>query len=255
MRSLLADLSAALGLLTRLPTGCLPQHSSPAGFAGSIWAYPLVGLGIGAAGGAVMAAGLWLGLPPLVAALWSLAATLLLTGGFHEDGLADTADGFGGGRDRAHKLEIMRDSRIGSYGVLALVLALGLRATALAALAALPPHPATLLAAAAAAAALGRGATLGLLRLLPPARHDGVAAGLGRPGGMPMLVGLALAALPAVLLLPPVAALAAILGTTLATLLLARLAWRQIGGQSGDVLGAGAVLGECVALTALVAWR
>jgi adenosylcobinamide-GDP ribazoletransferase len=252
MRSLLADLSAALGLLTRLPTGWLPQHSSPAGFARSIWAYPLVGLGIGAAGGAVMAAGLWLGLPPLVAALWSLAATLLLTGGFHEDGLADTADGFGGGRDRARKLEIMRDSRIGSYGVLALVLALGLRA---ATLAALPAQPATLLAATAAAAALGRGATLGLLRLLPPARHDGVAAGLGRPGGMPMLVGLALAALPAVLLLPPVAALAAILGTTLATLLLARLAWRQIGGQSGDVLGAGAVLGECVALTALVAWR
>jgi adenosylcobinamide-GDP ribazoletransferase len=252
MRSLLADLSAALGLLTRLPTGCLPQHSSPAGFARSIWAYPLVGLGIGAAGGAMMAAGLWLGLPPLVAALWSLAATLLLTGGFHEDGLADTADGFGGGRDRARKLEIMRDSRIGSYGVLALVLALGLRA---ATLAALPTQPATLLAATAAAAALGRGATLGLLRLLPPARHDGVAAGLGRPGGMPMLVGLALAALPAVLLLPPVAALAAILGTTLATLLLARLAWRQIGGQSGDVLGAGAVLGECVALTALVAWR
>jgi adenosylcobinamide-GDP ribazoletransferase len=252
MRSLLADLSAALGLLTRLPTGWLPQHSSPAGFARSIWAYPLVGLGIGAAGGAVMAAGLWLGLPPLVAALWSLAATLLLTGGFHEDGLADTADGFGGGRDRARKLEIMRDSRIGSYGVLALVLALGLRA---ATLAALPTQPATLLAATAAAAALGRGATLGLLRLLPPARHDGVAAGLGRPGGMPMLVGLALAALPAVLLPPPVAALAAILGTTLATLLLARLAWRQIGGQSGDVLGAGAVLGECVALTALVAWR
>ncbi|MCG7363799.1 adenosylcobinamide-GDP ribazoletransferase [Roseomonas sp. ACRSG] len=233
MRSLLADVSAALGLLTRLPTGWLPQHGSAAGFARSIWAYPLVGLGIGAAGGAVMAAGLWLGLPPLVAALWSLAATLLLTGGFHEDGLADTADGFGGGRDRARKLEIMRDSRIGSYGVLALVLALGLRATAL--------------------AALGRGATLGLLRLLPPARPDGVAAGLGRPGRKPLLMGLLLAALPAALLLPPMAAMAAILGTALATLLLARLAGRQIGGQTGDVLGAGVVLGECVALTVLVA--
>lgn len=250
MRSLLADVSAALGLLTRLPTGWLPQHGSAAGFARSIWAYPLVGLGIGAAGGAVMAAGLWLGLPPLVAALWSLAATLLLTGGFHEDGLADTADGFGGGRDRARKLEIMRDSRIGSYGVLALVLALGLRATALAAL---PTQPATLLAATATAAALGRGATLGLLRLLPPARPDGVAAGLGRPGRKPLLMGLLLAALPAALLLPPMAAMAAILGTALATLLLARLAGRQIGGQTGDVLGAGVVLGECVALTVLVA--
>ena len=252
MHSLLADISAALGLLTRLPTGWLPQHNSAAGFARSIWAYPLVGLGIGVAGGAVLAAGLWLGLPPLVAALWSLAATLLLTGGFHEDGLADTADGFGGGRDRARKLEIMRDSRIGSYGVLALVLALGLRATALAAL---PSHPATILAATAAAAALGRGATLGLLRLLPPARRDGVAAGLGRPGGMPLLAGLVLAALPAALLLPPITAMAAILAVALATLLLARLAWRQIGGQTGDVLGAGAVLGECMALTVLVAMR
>ncbi|MBC9179797.1 adenosylcobinamide-GDP ribazoletransferase, partial [Pseudoroseomonas ludipueritiae] len=104
-------------------------------------------------------------------------------------------------------------------------------------------------------AALGRGATLGLLRLLPPARPDGVAAGLGRPGHKPLLLGLLLAALPAALLLPPMAAMAAILGTALATLLLARLAGRQIGGQTGDVLGAGAVLGECVALTVLVAMR
>jgi adenosylcobinamide-GDP ribazoletransferase len=250
MRNLLADLSAALGLLTRLPIGWLPQHHDAASFARSIWAYPLVALGIGAAGGAVLAAGLWLGLPPLVAALWSLGATLLLTGGFHEDGLADTADGFGGGRDRARKLEIMRDSRIGSYGVLALVLVLSLRA---ATLAALPASPATLLAATATAAALGRGATLGLLRLLPPARRDGVAAGLGRPKTAPLLAGLVLAILPAVLLLPPATAAAAVLGTGLATLLLARLAWRQIGGQTGDVLGAAAVLGECVALTAVVA--
>jgi adenosylcobinamide-GDP ribazoletransferase len=250
MRALLADLAAALGLLTRLPTGWLPQHQDASGFAHSVWAYPVVGFGIGAAGGTVLAAGLGLGLPPPVAALWSLGAGLLLTGGFHEDGLADTADGFGGGRNRDRKLEIMRDSRIGSFGVLALVLALGLRA---AALAALPGQGLALVAATGVSAALGRGAALGLLRLLPPARRDGVAAGLGRPGSGPLLAGLVLAALPAALLLPAGLAAVAMLGTLLATLLLARLAWRQIGGQTGDVLGAGAVLAECVALTVLVA--
>ena len=72
---------------------------------------------------------------PALTAGWALAALVLLTGGFHEDGLADTADGFGGGRTRERKLEIMRDSRIGSYGALALVLSVGIRAAALATMA------------------------------------------------------------------------------------------------------------------------
>jgi adenosylcobinamide-GDP ribazoletransferase len=250
MRSLLADVSAALGLLTRLPTSWLPQHQDAAGFARSIWAYPLVGFGIGAWGGAVLAAGLWLGLPPLLAALWSLAATLLLTGGFHEDGLADTADGFGGGRDTARKLEIMRDSRIGSYGVLALVLALGMRASALAAL---PGGLLSLVLAAGIAAALGRGAILGLLWLLPPARRDGMASGLGRPAAMPLLAGLALAILPAAAWLPVAPALGVVAVAAVFCLLLSRIARRQIGGHTGDVLGAGAVLAEGAVLTLLAA--
>jgi adenosylcobinamide-GDP ribazoletransferase len=250
LRSLLADLAAALGLLTRLSTGWLPQHDSTADFARSVWAYPPVGFGIGMAGGAVMAGGLALGLPPLAAALWSLAAGLLLTGALHEDGLADTADGFGGGRGRERKLAIMRDSRIGSYGVLALVLALGLRAALLPALAAAPW---ALVAACGAAAALGRGAILLLLVRLPPARAEGLAAGLARPPRAALLAGALLAVLPAWLLLPPRAALAMTLAAAAATLLLGRLARRQVGGQTGDVLGAGAVLAEAVALTALVA--
>jgi adenosylcobinamide-GDP ribazoletransferase len=250
IRTLLADLSAALGLLTRLPTGWLPQHDSAAGFARSVWAYPFVGFGIGAAGGAVLAGGLALGLPPMVAALWSLAATLLLTGGLHEDGLADTADGFGGGRGRERKLAIMRDSRIGSYGVLALVLALGLRA---ALLPALGPGLLALAATCGAAASLGRGAILLLLGWLPPARADGMAASLARPPGPALLAGGALALLPAWLLLPDRAALAATLAAGGAVLLLGRLARRQIGGQTGDVLGAAVVVAEAVALTAVVA--
>jgi adenosylcobinamide-GDP ribazoletransferase len=251
MRDLLADVSAAIGLLTRLPTGLLPQHDTTEGFARSIWAYPLVGFGIGAFGGAGFGTALALGLPPLVAAIWSVAATLLLTGGFHEDGLADTADGFGGGRGRARKLEIMRDSRIGSYGVLALVLAIGLRVAVLPEL----PFPGILALAGACgtAAALARGAILLPLRLLPPARRDGMASGLGRPAAWPLLAGLALTLLPAGLLLPWRLALAVTLAAAASGLLLAALAWRQIGGQTGDVLGASAVLAECAVLSVLSA--
>jgi len=248
IRLLLADVSAALGLLTRLPVGWLPQHDGAAGFARSVWAYPLVGFGVGAAGGAVLAGGLALGLPPGAAALWSLAATLLLSGGLHEDGLADTADGFGGGRGRERKLAIMRDSRIGSYGVLALVLALGLRAALLPSLASGLPAAA---AACGAAAALGRGAILPLLRWLPAARPDGLAAGLARPPGAALLAGGALALLPAWALLPNPVALAATLAAGGALLLLGWLARRQIGGQTGDVLGAAVVVVDVVALTVL----
>ncbi|EHL95463.1 adenosylcobinamide-GDP ribazoletransferase [Acetobacteraceae bacterium AT-5844] len=249
MRDLLADVAAAFGLLTRLPTTWLPQHQDATGFARAIWAYPLVGFAIGAFGGAVLGAGAWLSLPPLLAALCALAATLLLTGGFHEDGLADTADGFGGGRDTVRKLEIMRDSRIGSYGVLALVLALGIRASAMGAL---PGGVLTLALICGAAAALGRGMILGLLFLLPPARRDGMASGLGRPALPPLLIGLVFALVPAFALPLGKAAFAVVL-VGLSCLALARLARRQIGGHTGDVLGAGAVLGECVALVVFAA--
>ena len=75
-----------------------------------------------------------LGLPAGLAAILALAAGMMMTGGLHEDGLADCADGFGGGQTRDQKLEIMKDSRVGSYGVLALILVIAARIMALAAL-------------------------------------------------------------------------------------------------------------------------
>src|SRR5437763_523525 len=95
------------------------------------WALPLIGLIVGAIAALVLLGAAWIGMTPAVAAGLALAAAVLVTGGLHEDGLADTADGLGGGKDRDHKLAIMRDSRIGSYGVLALMLTLGLRWSAL----------------------------------------------------------------------------------------------------------------------------
>jgi adenosylcobinamide-GDP ribazoletransferase len=96
-------------------------------------AFPAAGLVVGAIIGAVLVLVTWLGAPAAVAAPIAVAAGLLVTGALHEDGLADTADGFGGGATAERKLEIMRDSRIGTYGVLALIAGLALKAVAIAA--------------------------------------------------------------------------------------------------------------------------
>jgi len=230
-------------LLTRLPVGWLAAGRAPAGFADAVWAYPIVGAVVGAIGGVAYWGCARLGLPPSVGAVWTLAAMLLATGALHEDGLADTADGFGGGRTRERKLEIMRDSRIGSFGALALVLSLAARGTAIAALAT-PGHVAAALV---GAGALGRGAIVVVLLVLPPARVDGLAAGLGARGFGRSAVGLALAAAVAVMCAVPLAGVAA----TVVALAMAWTARKQIGGYTGDVLGATSVATECVVLSLL----
>ncbi|WP_264811937.1 adenosylcobinamide-GDP ribazoletransferase, partial [Gluconacetobacter johannae] len=190
-----ADLLAGLGLLTRLPVGWLARGAGPVDMARSVWTWPLAGLGVGVVGGGVLAVLSLAGVPRLPAAGWAVAVQILLTGGLHEDGLADMADGFGGGRDRARKLEIMRDSRIGAYGVLALVLSLLLRVTAAAAAA----HP---IAAMAVAGTLSRAAMTGVLAALPPARGDGIAGTMGRIPRPALGAGLLVAALVAACLPP-----------------------------------------------------
>ncbi|MEL6316326.1 MAG: adenosylcobinamide-GDP ribazoletransferase, partial [Pseudomonadota bacterium] len=129
-----ADLAAAAALLTRAPVPVDHAHAGRRG-ARAAWAWPVVGAALGGAAAAALAGGLALGLPPGPAAAAALAALVLATGALHEDGLADLADGLGGGRDRARALEIMRDSRIGAFGAAALLLAFLARWSALAALA------------------------------------------------------------------------------------------------------------------------
>ncbi len=241
------DIAAVIGFFTRLPTGALMPGSARIDMARAVWAFPLAGGFVGLCGGAVYAASFWLRLPPLLCACWSLAATLLLTGALHEDGLADMADGFGGGRDARRKLEIMRDSRIGSYGALALLLSGLIRVAALSSLC----GPAGVCAGLVVSGALSRAAIVLLLVLLPPARREGLAASLHPIPRSSALLGWGIAlALDAALLrgwpalVPPAAAVAA-------TLIVGRLAYRQIGGHTGDVLGGGAVLVECVVLSSL----
>src|SRR5499427_6548421 len=127
------ELKASLAFSTRLPLARGLQSAT--GIANAAWAFPVAGLVVGLIGALVYVLAHRLGVPAWPAATLSVAATLAVTGALHEDGLADTADGFGGGITREQKLDIMRDSRTGAYGVCALVLSLLLRVGALASLA------------------------------------------------------------------------------------------------------------------------
>ena len=233
-RTRLAEVQLAVLLLTRLPAGRIADPV-PA-MAAACWAYPLAGLYVGMIAALVLTGVAWAGLPPAVSAGLALAAGALATGGLHEDGLADTADGFGGGRDRDHKLAIMRDSRIGSYGTLALMLTLGLRWSALATLV---DQDAQLAAAAVVAIAMASRAALPVvLALLPPARSDGLGHAASRPPRVQAATAVAIGVLALALLLGFSAAVAIVIGLAVTLLVSARLALRQIGGQTGDVLGA-----------------
>jgi adenosylcobinamide-GDP ribazoletransferase len=240
LRLRLDEVVGAFMLLTRLPVGSLSRRAVPPGE--TAWAWPLAGAAIGSIGAAIYWGARAIGLPSALAAIWSVAATVLATGGLHEDGLADTADGLGGGRTRERKLDIMRDSRIGGFGALALILSVATRVTALALLG----SPLAVAAAWLCAAVAGRAAMLALLLALKPARPDGLAAPLGDTPKPRAIAGLALAAL--VVVLP--GGLAALAAAALATLAIGRIAHRQIGGYTGDILGAAEQLAECAALTA-----
>ncbi len=223
---------AALMLLTRLPVGRL-LPTCPAA-AECVWAYPLVGLVVGGVGAAVLELARAAGLSPALAAVLALAATALTTGALHEDGLADTADGFGGGRTREAKLAIMRDSRIGSYGALALGVTFALRAMPLA----MTCRPALALI---MASVLGRAGMLVPLLLLSPARHDGLAAALAQRRSGALLIGVLLA-LPSAMVQP-----ISTCAVSMVAVVFTAVANRQVRGYTGDVLGAAEQISECAA--------
>ncbi|PPR66943.1 MAG: Adenosylcobinamide-GDP ribazoletransferase, partial [Alphaproteobacteria bacterium MarineAlpha3_Bin1] len=168
IRDFLATELTALGrdccvsgsFLTRLPFPSVKGAGKKGSLGAASRAFPLVGAVIGVIAGLSLMAGASLNLHPLACALIALAVAALVTGALHEDGLADVADGFGGGSTKAAKLKIMHDSRIGTFGVLAVIFSVGIRAGILAGL----PGPGLGAAALIAAAALSRG-------LLPAAMH------------------------------------------------------------------------------------
>lgn len=240
------DVAVALALLTRLPLPRLPVAAF-AHQARAAWAFPLAGLAIALPAAAIGQAALAIGLPSTLSAGLLVTVLIVLSGAMHEDGLADTADGFWGGFDQNRRLEIMSDSRIGTYGVLALIVSVALRWGSFAAILQAGHWPAVI-----AVAALSRAPLPVLMTILRPARDGGLSHKVGVPGWPISLlavclgVTIALLCVGGVIILPALAATLAIAG-------LALVARAKIGGQTGDVLGATQQIAEVVLLGGLVA--
>ena len=241
----LRDLAVAGAFLTRLPFHPTPPVDM-ADLGPAVRVFPLIGLVVGITGGGALWLAWQLDLQPMACALIGLAITTWISGALHEDGLADFADGIGA-RDRARRLAIMRDSRIGAFGVLALIFSVGLKVVLLAGI----PSPELAAATLIGAAAASRGVMPLLMFALRPARADG----LGRDAGRPSKPAMGVAAAFTILILlvffdwqPALWVLVLFLATTA---MLGWLAQRRLGGYTGDVLGAAQQVAEvCVLIAA-----
>ena len=255
-RASLSELAAATAFLTRLPASWMGVAAERRpDFTIAARAFPGVGLLVGLVGTIALLLASSLGLPTLASAALSLAATIALTGALHEDGLADTADGFGGGTTATRKLEIMRDSRIGTFGGVALILSLLLRANLLATL--LPYGALTVATALIAGEIVSRAAIVHLWAALPPARFEGLASATGRPSRDTSLTAIGIAIIAALIagligsgVFPVVVAL---IVAGLATYAFQMLCASQIAGQTGDTLGAVQQIALITYLMAIVA--
>lgn len=252
-----ADLLICLRFFSRLPLPVTQREIAcgAQGLASAAAMVPVAGAFIGLMAGLVIAVALTLGLPPLLAASIAVAALVAFTGALHEDGLADCADGFGGGRTVERKLEIMRDSRIGTFGTCAVALSLLIRTAAIGALAA--RSPLTCAAAIIVSAALSRTACLMPLVLLPAARAEGLGASAGRPKASQVLaaatiaIGLALGSIPFGFGVARVTIDVAV--AFLAAAAVSGLARGQIQGHTGDVAGAAQQAAEMAVLAVFAA--
>jgi adenosylcobinamide-GDP ribazoletransferase len=254
LRDFALDIARAAGFLSRLP---LPQRFF-VGYDGSMTrvagALPVAGALVTLPSAFLLVMLLMLGAEPLLAALVALTLQIFLTGALHEDGLADCADGLGGGKDKERALEIMKDSRLGAYGGLALVLSVALRASAISAIAwcASPVAAGLCLV---GAAALSRGALVWHWTALPPAKLTGVAALAGTPDAnarnTAIITGFAVFALLSVAGTGLMATVVAIILASLATAIFTRLTRGKIDGHTGDTLGASQQVAEIVTLLAL----
>jgi adenosylcobinamide-GDP ribazoletransferase len=237
-----AGFAIATGFLTRIPvatTACGVGR-----LADAAWAFPLVGAGVGAVAGFSFLLAQLLGLGDWPAALLAVLAGIALTGALHEDGLGDTADGFFGTRDRDHALAIMRDSRLGTFGVLAIVLGVLLRCAALAGIGDAVHAGLALV----AAHATSRAALPVAMWRMAPARADGLGVEAGRPGAPAAIAAVAISVLIGLAAFGPIRGAIALGAAGAAVFAAGVLAQRRIGGYTGDVLGAFQQIGEIVVL-------
>ena len=249
----LAELVHSLRFLTRLPVP-LARTVDPPPLHETMRMFSLAGALIGLATGGVLWVASHLDIPSLLASTLAVATTLLLTGALHEDGFADFIDGIGGGKTRERRLEIMRDSRIGAYGALALVIALMVRVFAMESL--LVQDWIVLLTTLAACHSFSRALMVDLMWATPAARPDGLSALAGRPSRavaiFAIVIGLAFTLTTAVVASAEAAVVALGLGLA-ATALVRRFAVKLLGGQTGDVCGAAQVACELAMLIAFAA--
>jgi adenosylcobinamide-GDP ribazoletransferase len=235
---------AALQFLTRLP---IRLRRAPDLAAMVVW-FPLAGAVIGAiVGGA--GAGMFELSTPLVAGGVAVAIGLLVTGAFHEDGLADIADAFGGGYTVERRLEILKDPRHGTYGVAALCGSIVLRVATIGSM----PSAAVVFAGCVVAHVVARSVAVGLMATVPLATHRGLGADYGRSttrtrAAIAVVLGAAVGALAVGWWIGPVLAVALASAAAVGA-----LALRKIGGISGDVLGACEQVAECACLVTLAA--
>lgn len=247
---MLRDLKIAIVFLTRWPLR-LEGRVGIVDLASVVHCFPLVGIAVGALGGLVYLAASYLHLPSLPAVVLALGAMAIFTGALHEDGLADTADALGALPDRERALEIMRDSRIGSFGALALIFVVTGKIGALVNY----WDGLQVVAALVASATLSRALMPAVMFLQPSARGRGLAAEAGRPRPERVLGALAIGTAVAVLLLPASEAITALMAGGLVAAAVAWALGRAFGGCTGDTLGAVQQLAELAFLLALAAWR
>jgi adenosylcobinamide-GDP ribazoletransferase len=249
------DIRACLSFYSRLPVRAADADHPMPDFAGASWAAPVAGAIIGAAASALVIVLTFLGLPSLIVAVLAVGALVLTTGALHEDGLADVMDGFGGGATRERKLEIMRDSRLGTYGVLGLLLSTLLRVAAIFTL--LSQGALFTAACLVGVSSLSRGVGLLPLSMLGPARGDGAGASAAAPSSATLrralVIGIVTALAPVLAGAAPAKAVVAVLVAFSGAIGVTRLAGRQIGGYTGDVLGAAQQVAEIGMLIALSA--
>lgn len=236
------DIRLVLAFLTRLPISVGNDMPATGALARSMWAFPLVGIVIGGVGGALFITAIWAHLPSSVASVLALASMIATTGALHEDGLADMADATGG-TTRERKLEIMKDSRIGTYGVVALLLVLLLKAFTLPVFAGMT-GALSLLLLLISSGSISRAVIVAACYALPSVRANGLSASAGRPTLGILVAAIAIALTIAFLALPLSVFIAGSIGSIIGAGAIMALAQQQIGGQTGDVLGACQQLSE-----------
>ncbi|WP_435231398.1 adenosylcobinamide-GDP ribazoletransferase [Pseudopelagicola sp. nBUS_20] len=239
--ALKGDVLTAIALLSRIPVRADFSRGARAS-----WAYPLAGAAIGIAATIPTWAALTLGLQPMLSALIYIAVSIIASGAMHEDGLADCADGFWGGWDRQRRLDIMKDSRIGAYGVITLCLSLAARWLAVGLILQSESGFESLI----MVAILSRATMPAIMTVLPQARQTGLSHAQGTPSHKTSALAVILALLLAALLTGFSGLLLGMLaGVT--TIACGAIAQVKIGGQTGDVLGATQQIAEITLLLAI----